>query len=362
MCCVELSGDEKELLTTLSNFSNPEESDFDRPDCLRGICQGQTNLYHPGQYPRGFVGQVTFVWKPREAGAERVIWIWIHPAFYKEFLGVLFEKLNIEEDAWQDSTEEKFQPPPAKKRKAKDVNVSAKKLEPRNVPFARTPKFESPSRIRVCLLRDTLNRFRLVGPSATEVLASVLQKTSVTSSEDHASWWVTFYKEEAKKQEFEDEFDEWNRLSRFRPGHVMPGSVASLVVRDPRVLLPQKRGGERKDVEIHADGEFLKATSLCSGPIWDPECRDAVTLTKCAEAEVNKRRSQNLVPGTKLELTVSESRVPVMLIQQPGDEGAFGAGWDIVTPAGWGTSELSATCALKMCCKFPSSFQECHFG
>ena len=49
-------------------------------------------------------------------------------------------------------------------------------------------------------------------------------------------------------------------------------------------------------------------------------------------------RSKNLVPGSSLPLTPEEARVPILLIQQPGIPDGFGSGWDLIVPAGWGTS------------------------
>ena len=43
----------------------------------------------------------------------------------------------------------------------------------------------------------------------------------------------------------------------------------------------------------------------------------------------------------KLPLDDSESRIPVLLIQQAGsrDQNGFGAGWDVILPAGWGKKQ-----------------------
>ena len=78
--------------------------------------------------------------------------------------------------------------------------------------------------------------------------------------------------------------------------------------------------------------------SLCYSPIWNPTTRDEVSLTKSPDAEINNRRSKNLVPGSSLPLTPEEARVPVLLIQQPGTPDGFGHGWDLIVPAGWGSS------------------------
>ena len=75
----------------------------------------------------------------------------------------------------QDITEE----PPAKKAKKKK-NVNLEKLETRNVPFARVPKFKNEFRdVKIRLLKDTLNRFRLTGPESGLVLAKTLRLTCV---------------------------------------------------------------------------------------------------------------------------------------------------------------------------------------
>ena len=83
------------------------------------------------------------------------------------------------------------------------------------------------------------------------------------------------------------------------------------------------------------------APGLCYSPIWYPTTRDEVSLTKSPDAEINSKRSKNLVPGSSLPLTPEEARVPVLLIQQPpgpGTPDGFGSGWDLIVPAGWGIS------------------------
>lgn len=52
-------------------------------------------------------------------------------------------------------------------------------------------------------------------------------------------------------------------------------------------------------------------------------------------------RAQLLVPGSHLDLGPSESKIPILLVQQPGkmageDRPGWGSGWDIYLPKGWG--------------------------
>ena len=96
-------------------------------------------------------------------GINRVLWIWSHPAFYEEFKEEVLKVFRAEK---KEALEE--DPCPNKRRKmeeSKEKDVNGKKLETRNVPFLRTPKYISSS-VAVTLLKDTLNRFRLVGPES----------------------------------------------------------------------------------------------------------------------------------------------------------------------------------------------------
>lgn len=48
-----------------------------------------------------------------------------------------------------------------------------------------------------------------------------------------------------------------------------------------------------------------------------------------------------LVPGSQLVLGPHESKIPILLIQQPGkvtgdDRQGWGSGWDVLLPKGWG--------------------------
>lgn len=52
-------------------------------------------------------------------------------------------------------------------------------------------------------------------------------------------------------------------------------------------------------------------------------------------------RSKVLVPGSRLSPTPLQSRVPILLVHQPGKQvghemSSWGAGWDVLLPKGWG--------------------------
>jgi hypothetical protein len=58
-----------------------------------------------------------------------------------------------------------------------------------------------------------------------------------------------------------------------------------------------------------------------------PLSRDAVSLSKSADAELNRLRSSLLVAGSPLQLGEEESRIPVLISPHP-------KGYDLCLPAG----------------------------
>ena len=188
----------------------------------------------------------------------------------------------------------------------------------RNVPFdTRGPKYAGPT-VSAFDLRDTLNRFRLVGPLTPTILRHSLQPAQFVGygqGSDH--WWQSHFNEKPEQ----------NQLGL--NSSPKPRSVRYIVARDPRYVLPPKRGCVEQEVTWPADEE--KPTNFVDA-IWNSDVRDAVTAGKVADAVVNKRRSAALVPGTPEAEDSNESKVPVMLIHQDND---FGSGWDVVVPAGW---------------------------
>ena len=54
-------------------------------------------VFRPGQFPAGVVGEVSYMWRPQAGGtAEDLLWIWVHPAFYQEFVNLMKEILKLE--------------------------------------------------------------------------------------------------------------------------------------------------------------------------------------------------------------------------------------------------------------------------
>ena len=81
-----------------------------------------------------------------------------------------------------------------------------------------------------------------------------------------------------------------------------PNCAKYLVARDPRYLLPPKRGCVDEEITVENEGteevtKTVEGTKVLDA-IWSAEVRQEVAATKTPDAEVNKKRSERLVPGT----------------------------------------------------------------
>ena len=253
------------------------------------------------------IGRASLVWK----SCQSVAWLWIHPAYFQQGFQALQQAfdLRLEEPAQVDPG------PEAKKPRMAD-KINEAKMANRNVPFdLRVPKFVSGTKaVSAFDLRDTLNRFRLVGPLAPTLLRQTLIPAEFvgfqenTSEEDGGAqfWWQSHYDERPLQE------------TALQLENTKPRSVNYVVARDPRYILPPKRGCVEQEI-LQDGGEEVKKTVEGTrelSAIWSSEVRDAVTTSKIPDATVNKRRSQRLVPGTAEPEDAEEAKVPTMLIHQ----------------------------------------------
>lgn len=132
---------------------------------LTGQCEGNTILYEADKYPFNCIGPVRFLWHPK-IHEQRSIWIWSHPAIYKQVEDQLTDIFKLVKTTASDS-------PQIKKRKLSE------KTEEKN----HEENFESTddSNIKLKSLKDKLNRFKLIGPMSTTILANLLQTTESTN-------------------------------------------------------------------------------------------------------------------------------------------------------------------------------------
>ncbi|XP_069702089.1 ribonucleases P/MRP protein subunit POP1 isoform X2 [Periplaneta americana] len=419
--CIELNGPVDYLLGQLKMLTSKECGlTFEAKLYLDGTREGSVMLFHPNAFPYGAIGKVNFLWKPilhlksesdMQECQTRTLWIWVHPAFYQEVLDVLislfhFTEVNSSEDSALNKVIfpsdvidmlsddpsisdmkalEKTSSPAKKKRKLaenreKKKDVEETKLAPRNVPFVRTPKYTSSNdSVKMTLLKDTLNRFRLTGPLSHSVLleslniaetidvqsrkyktSSKIQEessdmdiiclgssdecsaTTEGKAEEDTDWWKSYYGESKEnKESWHYQGELWKNLKRAAsPAQLPPCSVLALTIQDPRLLLPSKKTKAVPDsqalMEQHSKENFTSFSPLASvSPIWSSQIRDSATSSKLSTAELAEIRSHNLVPGFISEEFDSEiddeaslnyshrrlkvkSCVPILLIQRPG--------------------------------------------
>ena len=107
-----------------------------------------------------------------------------------------------------------------------------------------------------------------------------------------------------------------------------------LVVRDPRVIMPTKRNSTELSMteESVSHPEDISCPSesaqwrLQDSPLWSSGVRSSVSMSRQQDRDINTARGAALVPGTPLDLGDREGRVPVMLVEQAGDEDGCGQG------------------------------------
>jgi hypothetical protein len=160
--CHQLDGYEKDLITGLNRLCSPQTGlTFAAKIYLNSQCEGNTTIYEADKYPFNCIGPVRFFWHPKNQNENRSIWIWSHPAIYKQVEDQLTFIFKLTKTTEQDS-------PQIKKRKISQ-----------NIEENHENYFTSinNSNIKLKSLKDKLNRFKLLGPMSTTILANLLQTT-----------------------------------------------------------------------------------------------------------------------------------------------------------------------------------------
>ncbi|KAG9478743.1 hypothetical protein GDO78_012417 [Eleutherodactylus coqui] len=374
-CCVELLGKEEDLFEALSRLCSIDTGPtFKAAPCISGKRQGSLVLYKADKYPEEALGHVTFIWKPRSvsdtACNKRQLWIWMHPAFKADVLKELRLVCVCEErpDNFVCVSEPAPPPPPTeeppasvtgagRKRKLKSKGekaVPVKKIIGDGTRAVPDPYYWTSTQTGITIRDLTMEivRYRLVGPMSNCVLGDALHVAPLheeTEAPGPHSWWADYCKDPDKVLRHNNQESLFKILKGLESAAQIPsGTVLGLTVGDPRLNLPDKRTKSFPNVESYEDRDKVKSVTQAGVPvecteslIWSSDVRSHVLDNKISEQEFNRLRSELLIPGTKLDLHNSESKIPVLLIQQPGkvtgkDRPGWGSGWDICLPKGWG--------------------------
>ncbi|XP_062916061.1 ribonucleases P/MRP protein subunit POP1 isoform X2 [Mobula hypostoma] len=372
-CCLELNGTQDNLLKALAPLSGREAgTTFASVDCLSGKRQGSLVLYKAEQYPEKPLGPITFLWRskaePENHFENRQLWIWAHPVLKMDILTELqlacqcLDGSLPEPDPSEHSTSTRQGA--GLKRKLQDKHgeevIPKKKVIGNSTRDPLTPVSWTSLTTGIIIEDLTMEilRYRLIGPLSHSVIAEVLQPavvmensevTEATETRALPCWWSQYCRNSEDVALHNRQGDFLQLLSGITsPAEISAGSVLGLTVRDPRLNIPEKRTTALPDPSKFKDLEKEKELSLKGLPaecaqsqIWDRNIRNFVTETKISEQELNQMKSKLLVPGSQLNLGLRESKIPILLVQQPGkvagkEHIGWGSGWDILFPKGWG--------------------------
>ncbi|XP_061804782.2 ribonucleases P/MRP protein subunit POP1 [Nerophis lumbriciformis] len=376
-CCIELQGEEDKLLELLSQLTSKEAGPtFAQRLSLSGQRQGSVVLYRAGQFPSQPLGPVTFLWRPRaQASNHRQLWIWAHPTLKMDILPELQSVCQCHEAVLlppvplvtgaevvspMESVNPEAQPVLGTKRKQSRKDTSgppAKKIlgdgtRPPNTPLT---WISTSTGIVINDLTMEIVRYRLIGPQSHTVLIDALEAATdcdeLSKSQPSCLWWPDHCKDKRKMHLHQQQTDVFHTLKDiYSTTELPPGTVLGLTVDDPRLTIPPKRVKAlpcAKEAE-EVDEKKRKEMSLCGVPehccqsfLWEQSVRNNVTDNKISEQELNRMRSEVLVPGSRLTPTPLQGRIPILLVHQPGKQvghemNSWGAGWDLLLPKGWG--------------------------
>ncbi|TKS81636.1 Ribonucleases P/MRP protein subunit POP1 [Collichthys lucidus] len=340
-CCIELQGEEDKLLACLSLLTSKETGPtFAAALSLSGRRQGSVVLYRAGQYPSQPLGPVTFLWRP------------LVPVVIPAGVVLTPEPESEKTPEAQQVTGTK------RKHSGKDASVPpAKKIlgDGTRSPTTAVTWKSSSTGIVINDLTLELVRYRLIGPQSHSVLAETLEAATdcheIDKSQSSPLWWPEHCKDENKMNLHQQQADVYHILKGiYSTGELPPGTVLGLTVDDPRVTLPTKKVKALPCVKQaqEVDEEKRKELMLqgvpehcCQSYLWEQSVRDNVTDNKISEQQLNRMKSEVLVPGSRLSPIPLQGRVPILLVHQPGKQvghemSSWGAGWDLLLPKGWG--------------------------
>ena len=311
---IEVAGPRSEVVAVVAGLEAPSAGALSagpvvgRKMYADGGRAGRTLLYRPGEWPRGLLAPVEFMWRPPSAEADgeaaRCLWIWVHPAAFLDVLAML--------------------------KAGADANGA----------------------VAVASLRDSLVRFEVAGPRASFFLRKVLKVASGAAANGTGA-------------------EVWDTLSVLDDPQAVPsGAVLALSVYDPRLVRPARSAAiMHADDERRRTPEFRRGlhalrqgwpadgATAAGSRLWDAAYRTTARESRAKVHTLNAKRGAFAVPADADLCGDPEVNVPVdvLLVQTPGTTAAkahvaasgtaarqrasgrqtMGGGWTLILPAGW---------------------------
>lgn len=343
--CLEILGPLEILISSLQKHCDPS-FDFQHESFLKGEKEGCVTFYKKGEFPYSLLGNINFMWRPRNSNSDQnaTIWLWIHPGSYQEIFNDLVSNFGFELKSSEIFENEEF----------KDLKTmpSAFKISKE----IKLPIFQN-EKCTLTVLRNSLNRFRICGPLTLCALTDALRLPKIEFSEctdekmqvDQNDWYCNFYSHPENLKAFNIQKTVFESLKNFKsPNQIPNNSIIALTVLDPRFFAPEKRTKLRPQMEtedLYLQEDKITLPDLVNqSEIWNMETRNNVT--NCIPtSQINAMRSESLVPGMGNEFPEEKmQKIPILLIQnpeirRPGGEthrrNGFASGFDIILPENW---------------------------
>lgn len=351
--CIELKGPGHLLEEKLKQHCDQGGLTFSAKSYTQGNREGTLMFYRKNGYPKSPLGTVQFIWRPGDF-EEKTIWIWVHPSFYLEFLSEICASFGFD-------------------------------LDSSLPPFSRSPSsYISTENCQLVLLRNCLNRFRLYGPLSLAILTDALRlpklgnaleetkcreknydsssnvvmdidlsksdsdsdveilglprkKNTEAMEVENAdngrseapesiqqSWHVDYYKDCDNSQSFQVQRNVFELLKDLdSPNQLPPGIVMAFTVLDPRFYVPKRRTKSQTAASTF-ETISLPPTLVNLSPLWESRVRESVIKNWKTTNEINKLRSENLVPGIYNDDKYDQNtiaKLPIIFVQRPGCRG-----------------------------------------
>ncbi|KAM7420192.1 hypothetical protein PAMA_014749 [Pampus argenteus] len=167
-------------------------------------------------------------------------------------------------------------------------------------------------------------RYRLIGPQSHSVLAETLEAAT-----DCDYILLSFGRVCVRACSRVSNHGCVIHAGIYSTGELPSGTVLGLTVDDPRLTLPTKKVKALPCVKQAQEVDEEKRRELmlrgvpehcCQSFLWEQSVRNNVTDNKISEQELNRMRSEILVPGSRLSPTPLQGRVPILLVHQPGKQ------------------------------------------
>ncbi|XP_025266305.1 ribonucleases P/MRP protein subunit POP1 isoform X2 [Camponotus floridanus] len=353
--CIEIVGEKNWLEAALREHCNPKKT-FAESMYTKGQREGTVMFFKKNGYPQFPIGYVNFFWKLSETNIK-TIWIWVHPAFYIEFLSEIISSFEFKQNnAGQDRT---------------DISHNLIDLYTNN------------AGCEMRILKYTLNRFRLSGPTALTVLKETLHVPSLTeldldsescpmteeqnsslndekldtSSGNNVSvqsllkmainekatkdltiqdlkekmWHTIYYKKRENIKAFKIQKRIW-QLMKGSPSFLQSNIIIGLTVLDPR-FLPARR--TRTKISLSPETlRFVQLTSdLNRSAIWDAQIRQIVSRSCMSNHTINEIQ---LMSDDSYFSKDTVAKIPILLIQKPAVTlSGLDSRIDIIIPYRW---------------------------